>query len=129
MPPTPNEIYEKYKSMSKPDICKTKAGLLAGIPEADIANLALQDKQAEDREKFEKELINLQHDLNKEIINIQNQFNKELSDKQTKLYKSLQRITVIATIFAAIIGAIVGGFSQYIIPNFFEPQSQRIKSK
>jgi len=115
-----DQEYEKYKAMSKPDILRKISRMSGGISEVEIGRLVLEDKQMEEREEFEKELINLQYEFNKENINLQNQFNSELSDKQVNLYKSLQRIMIIATILAAIIGAIVGGFSQHIIPHLFQ---------
>ena len=63
--------------------------------------------------------------LDEKKIELQNQFNSDLLDRHLKTNKSFLRITIIATISAAILGAIVGGIAQFAIPRLFQPQVQK----
>ena len=90
-----DQEYEKYKAMSKPDIQRAIASMSGGISEVEIARLALEDKQMEERTKYEKERIELQH-----------KNNIELTNKQLRWIK----FSAILNAIAIIVGVLLGWF-------------------
>ncbi|MBN1380678.1 MAG: hypothetical protein JXA41_03275 [Deltaproteobacteria bacterium] len=100
---TPKDEYEKIKTMSVPDICALLARNEGLDQSTRLYRLVLDEKK----------------------IELQNKFNSDLLDRQLKTNKSFLRITIIATISAAILGAIVGGIAQFATPRLFQSQTQK----
>lgn len=91
----PDEEYEKLKSMSMPELCSKIAQLEAGHTTTNLAHLALELKQMEEKFKYEKEQIQLQHKLNMELVT-----------KQVRWIK----FSVILNCVAIILGVVLGWF-------------------
>ena len=58
--------------------------------------------------EYNKENLEIQHKRNLEIFDKQAELTREIQEKQTKLLKNLSWRTVIATILAVIVGAVLG---------------------
>ena len=110
--------YDDFKSMPINDLADEAAGHGATGSRIELAKLV-----------YNQRLIELQHKHAKQQIELQHKLNTELSLAQTKVNKSFLRITVIATISAAILGAIVGGIAQFAIPLLFQSHSKERQPK
>jgi len=89
----PNQIYEQLKSKSIPELCREIAQLEGTISKPLIARLIIEERQMEEKIKFEKEQIQLQHTLNTELMT-----------KQLRWMKFSAILNAIALLAAVVLG-------------------------
>jgi hypothetical protein len=74
---------------------------------------------------YESRQMKRQHEYQVKQIELQNAFNSESLKEQIKTNKKFLHITVIATISASILGAVIGGYAQFAIPRYFQKPFQQ----
>lgn len=123
------KIYDEYKSMSKTELCHEIADLLGGIKSAEIAKLALKDKQVEEKYKYEKEQTDLQHKLNRVLLKEQLSGQSELVKMQIKAQARWMAYSIIGVLLAAVTGAVIGSILNPLISQRLKhtPQSSQVK--
>ena len=112
----PNDEYEKLKTLTMPDLCWRIAQLEGGISTTNIARLALEFKQMEEKFKYEKDLIELQHKLNTKLFT-----------KQIRWIKFSAVLNAIAIISGVLLGWSLSELKSVISPK--ENAQQTIQSQ
>jgi len=92
-PNDPNEIYQRLKSKSLPEICSQIAQQQGTISLPLIARLVIEENQVQEKFKFEKEQIEFQHKLNMELMT-----------KQLRWIKFSAILNAVAIIAAVLLG-------------------------
>jgi hypothetical protein len=101
----PNEMYEHLKSKSLPDLCKEIAQIEGTISKPLIARLIIEERQMQEKFKYEKEQVQIQHKLN-----------IELTKKQLRWMKFAAILNAIALLGAVLLGWYLQEWKSQSIP-------------
>jgi dsRNA-specific ribonuclease len=108
-------LYEKYKQLPMKELCAIMASYTDEGSKANIARLVYEERQMEQKYKYEKEQIKLQHENNRSLLIEQLKVQKELINIQIKAQTKWMKFSIIGVLFASLIGAIVGAILQPVV--------------
>ncbi len=96
------KIYEECLKSSMPELAELMANREEAGSRTNLAKLVYEEKQRDEKRKFDKDQMHLQHKLNKENIELQHSLNTQIVNKQLRLMKLTTIITSVSTLIAAL---------------------------